>query len=89
MALRHASCEEQRLCGVRLNYMTMRFIFLAVAIGVAVVGSVSADENVREVQEKLRDRGFYSGTIDGAYSSELCGVDPLPDSQRAANHRAA
>jgi peptidoglycan hydrolase-like protein with peptidoglycan-binding domain len=51
--------------------MTMRFIFLAVAIGIAVVGSVSADENVREVQEKLRDGGFYSGTIDGAYSSGL------------------
>ena len=49
----------------------MRFIFLAVAIGVAVVGSVSADENVREVEEKLRDGGFYSGNIDGAYSSQL------------------
>jgi peptidoglycan hydrolase-like protein with peptidoglycan-binding domain len=51
--------------------MTMRFVFLAVAIGVAVAGSVSADENVREVQEKLRDGGFYVGNIDGAYSGEL------------------
>jgi hypothetical protein len=51
--------------------MTMRFIFLALAIGVAVIGSVSADENVREVEEKLRDGGFYSGNIDGAYSSQL------------------
>ena len=49
----------------------MRFVFLAVAIGVAVAGSVSGDENVREVQEKLRDGGFYSGNTDGAYSSEL------------------
>jgi len=49
----------------------MRFVFLAVAIGTAVAGSVLADENVREVQEKLRDGGFYSGNIDGAYSSEL------------------
>jgi hypothetical protein len=49
----------------------MRFVFLAVAIGIAVAGSVSADDNVREVQEKLRDGGFYSGNIDGAYSSEL------------------
>ena len=49
----------------------MRFVFLSVAIGVAVAGSVSADDNVREVQEKLRDGGFYSGNIDGAYSSEL------------------
>jgi hypothetical protein len=51
--------------------MTMRFVFLSVAIGVAVAGSVLADENVRKVQEQLRDGGFYSGNIDGAYSSEL------------------
>lgn len=36
-----------------------------------MAGSVSADENVREVQEKLRDGGFYVGNIDGAYSGEL------------------
>ena len=30
-----------------------------------------ADDNVREVQMKLREGGFYSGEIDGAYSSEL------------------
>ena len=30
-----------------------------------------ADDNVREVQMKLRDGGFYSGEMDGAYSSEL------------------
>lgn len=30
-----------------------------------------ADENVREVQMKLREGGFYSGEIDGTYSSEL------------------
>ena len=49
----------------------MRFVFLAVAIGVAVTGSVSADENVRQVQTKLSDEGLYSGEIDGAYSSDL------------------
>ena len=58
----------------------MRFVFLAVAIGVAVAGSVSADENasggwaeqnVRAVQEKLHDAGLYFGEMDGAYSSEL------------------
>lgn len=51
-----------------------------VAIGIAFVRSASADENVRDgwaednvrtVQEKLRDGGFYSGEIDGAYSSDL------------------
>ena len=40
-------------------------------IGLALAGSVCADDNVRGVQEKLRDDGFYSGEIDGAYSSEL------------------
>ena len=50
--------------------MTVRFL-LAVVTGVAVAGLVSADQNVREVQEKLRDGDFYSGEIDGAYSSQL------------------
>ena len=50
--------------------MRKRFIF-AVAVGLAVVGFVLADDNVREVQTKLRDGGFYSGEIDGAYSSDL------------------
>jgi peptidoglycan hydrolase-like protein with peptidoglycan-binding domain len=30
-----------------------------------------ADDNVREVQMKLREGGFYSDEIDGAYSSEV------------------
>jgi peptidoglycan hydrolase-like protein with peptidoglycan-binding domain len=47
-----------------------RFVFV-VAIGLAVVGFVSADDNVREVQQKLRDGGFYTGEIDGAYSQQL------------------
>jgi peptidoglycan hydrolase-like protein with peptidoglycan-binding domain len=29
------------------------------------------DDNVRAVQQKLRDGGFYSGEIDGTYNSEL------------------
>jgi putative peptidoglycan binding protein len=63
-------CGEQATTGVRYNYVNLRFL-LVVMIGLAIVGSVSADENVREVQEKLRDGGFYSGEIDGAYSSQL------------------
>jgi peptidoglycan hydrolase-like protein with peptidoglycan-binding domain len=43
----------------------------AVAVTLSVVASVSADDNVREVQEKLRDGGFYTGEIDGAYSPQL------------------
>ena len=56
----------------------MRFVFLAVAIAFAPSGSAEenvrdgwAEDNVRTVQEKLRDGGFYSGEIDGAYSSDL------------------
>jgi len=49
----------------------MRFVFFAVAAGLVLAGSVCADENVRGVQEKLRDSGFYSGEIDGAYSADL------------------
>jgi peptidoglycan hydrolase-like protein with peptidoglycan-binding domain len=42
-----------------------------VTSGLSFAGMAWADENVREVQEKLRDAGFYSGEIDGAYSSDL------------------
>ena len=51
--------------------MTNRVLAFAVAVTFSVVASVSADDNVREVQEKLRDGGFYFGEIDGAYSSQL------------------
>ena len=57
--------------GVRYTDMTRRFVLLAVAVGLAIVRLVSADDNVRVVQMKLRDGGFYSGEIDGAYSSQL------------------
>src|ERR1044072_7828107 len=50
---------------MRLHYS------LGVGIAVALTGSISADDNVREVQTKLRDGGFYSGEIDGAYSAQL------------------
>ena len=51
--------------------MIKRILFFAVALGLCAVGSANADDNVRAVQTKLRDGGFYSGEIDGAYSSEL------------------
>ena len=51
--------------------MTRRFVLLAVAAGLAIVRLISADDNVRAVQTKLHDDGFYSGEIDGAYSSQL------------------
>ena len=58
----------------------MRIVVLALAIGCAFAASSSAqknvgagwaDQNVRAVQEKLRDAGLYFGEVDGAYSSEL------------------
>src|SRR3982751_4361505 len=51
--------------------MGKRIAPFAVMIGLALAGSVRADDNVRAVQEKLRDGGFYSGEVDGAYSSQL------------------
>jgi hypothetical protein len=38
--------------------MTRRFVLLAVAVGLVIVRLVSADDNVRVVQMKLRDGGF-------------------------------
>ena len=49
----------------------MKQFLFAVAIGLAVAALVRVDDNVREVQTKLSDEGFYSGEIDGAYSTEL------------------
>ena len=58
----------------------MRFVVLAVVIGIAFAKSVSAGENasggwaeqnVHAVQEKLHEAGLYFGEMDGAYSSEL------------------
>src|SRR5712672_1474570 len=46
-------------------------VLFAVIVGLAFAGSACADDNVRSVQEKLRDGDFYSGEIDGAYSSQL------------------
>jgi peptidoglycan hydrolase-like protein with peptidoglycan-binding domain len=51
--------------------MTKRIFLFVVALGVCAVGSVSGDDNVRAVQTKLRESGFYSGQIDGAYSGAL------------------
>src|SRR5213080_2120288 len=48
-----------------------RILLFALSLGLAFAGSICADDNVRAVQEKLRDDGFYLGEIDGAYSSQL------------------
>ena len=63
--------QERAVSGLRYNNVIMRLVFLAIATGLSLAGATSADENVRAVQNKLRDDGFYSGQIDGAYSSEL------------------
>ncbi len=64
--------------------MMNRVLVFVVAVPLSAVASVCADDygpvdlrdgwgpdNVRAVQTKLRDGGFYFGEIDGAYSSEL------------------
>jgi peptidoglycan hydrolase-like protein with peptidoglycan-binding domain len=51
--------------------MRNRIAVFAVTIGLALAASVCADDNVRDVQTKLRDAGFYLGEIDGAYSNQL------------------
>ena len=61
-----------------------RIVLLAIAIALAFAASIYADDyrpvdlqegwrpdNVRAVQEKLRNSGLYFGEIDGAYSSEV------------------
>jgi hypothetical protein len=49
----------------------MRNWVFAVSIGLGLITSALADDNVRLVQEKLRDEGFYIGEVDGAYSIAL------------------
>ncbi len=64
--------------------MRHQVALFAVSIGLALAALLCADDNgptdlrdgwgpdnVRAVQEKLRDSGLYFGEIDGAYSSEL------------------
>jgi peptidoglycan hydrolase-like protein with peptidoglycan-binding domain len=67
----HTFKQEQPTGGVRLKCMTNRVLVFAVAVALLAVASVCADDNVREVQTKLHDAGFYLGEIDGAYSSQL------------------
>jgi hypothetical protein len=51
--------------------MKSRVLVFAITIGLSLAASIYADDNVRAVQTKLRDAGFYLGEIDGAYSNQL------------------
>src|SRR5437773_9329759 len=51
--------------------MRNRITLFTVTLGLSLAASIYGDDNVKAVQEKLRDGGFYSGEIDGAYSSQL------------------
>jgi peptidoglycan hydrolase-like protein with peptidoglycan-binding domain len=53
------------------KYMKYGIALITITIGLSFAASVRADDNVREVQTKLSDQGFYFGQIDGAYSSDL------------------
>ena len=48
-----------------------RFLLSFLAISFSVITSVSADENVRAVQAKLKEGGFFFGEVDGALSNDL------------------
>ena len=48
-----------------------RFRLSVLAISCFVIVSVSADDNVRSVQTKLKDGGFYFGEVNGNYDSKL------------------
>jgi len=51
--------------------MKNRIALFTITIGLLLAAAVRADDNVRDVQTKLHEEGFYSGEIDGAYSSDL------------------
>jgi hypothetical protein len=51
--------------------MTNGIAIFTLTVALSFAASVRADDNVREVQTKLSDEGFYSGEIDGAYSTDL------------------
>ncbi|MGI8482186.1 MAG: peptidoglycan-binding domain-containing protein, partial [Chthoniobacterales bacterium] len=48
-----------------------RFVLPLFAITCSLIASVSADDNVRAVQTKLKEDGFYFGEVDGALSSDF------------------
>jgi peptidoglycan hydrolase-like protein with peptidoglycan-binding domain len=62
--------RSRDLRDMRLNIMN-RFRLSVLAISCFVVASVSADDNVRFVQTKLKDGGFYFGEVNGNYDSKF------------------
>lgn len=48
-----------------------RILLLALATSFSVITSVWASDNVRAVQTKLKEGGYYFGEVDGAFSSDL------------------
>ncbi|HKS04518.1 MAG TPA: peptidoglycan-binding protein [Chthoniobacterales bacterium] len=48
-----------------------RIVLSAITIVLVFAVCVRADNNVEEVQTKLRDAGFYSGEIDGVFSNDV------------------
>jgi peptidoglycan hydrolase-like protein with peptidoglycan-binding domain len=47
-----------------------RFLFLLLAFGICGVAPVRADENIRALQTRLKERGFYFGEANGSFDSE-------------------
>jgi len=48
-----------------------RIILWTLALSFCVIASLSANDNVRAVQAKLKEGGFFFGEVDGAFSSDL------------------
>jgi peptidoglycan hydrolase-like protein with peptidoglycan-binding domain len=62
-----------RAVGTRhpIENMMNRFLLSLLGISFSIIASVSANDNVRAAQTKLKEGGFYFGEVDGVVSSDL------------------
>ncbi len=62
-----SACEAVR----KFDFLAMKRICVALLLlNLCSLLSVSADENVRAAQEKLRQSGFYFGDLNGVYDNQ-------------------
>ena len=65
-----------------------RHLIVTALFFLAFLSSAQADQLTESVQQKLKEQGFYYGEITGEKGHRHDrGDSPLPDSQRAADHR--
>lgn len=70
MTFANSSCEACTRAATSDVTSMKRYLLFFFAIGFCGVCSLHADENVRALQTKLKDGGFYFGDTDGQYTSE-------------------